>query len=414
MTDTNNTNFDAALKQIYRPSNLAKLTYKRRPLLGMLPKFEGFGGRNMPVPILYGNPQGRSATFATAQSNATQVLVEDFLLTRVSNYAVSTITGEVIETTRGDNMAFLRALKTKIDSTMNVLSDDWETALFRDTNGHRAQTGSVTNADPMVITLLQTEEITNFDVGMVLIADATATGATPNATPASVAVAGISRSAGTLTTDYANDGTTTDWAANDYLFVSGDQSAKIAGLASWFPGSAPGATSFFGVDRTTDDRLSGTIHDGSGGPVEEAGIDAQSKVAREGGGGGDQVWLMHHGQMRKLIKELGGKKEYTSVGARGGKGMIADIGYAGVRIYGDTGEIKAVACNKAQALYSYILQLDVCQFATIGAPVRLLNEDGNKILRQASADGYEVRIGGRGNFCSKAPIWNANVKLSAV
>jgi len=412
MTSTNNTNFDPALKQIYRDSNKEKLTYKNRPLLGMLPKFEGFKGRNMPVVNLYGNPQGRSAAFATAQANATPVLLEDFLMTRANNYAVATITGEVIESTRGDNAAFLDALKTKIDTAFASLSDDLETSLFRPAAGWRAQVGSVTVASPMVITLLQIEEIPNFEVGMTLVADATAAGSSLNATPATAAIAKISRSAGTVTTDYDNSGGTTDWAASDYLFVQGDASAKISGLRSWFPSSAPGATAFFGVDRTTDGRLSGTIHDGSSQPVEEAGIDACSKLAREGGK--PDVWLMHHAQVRRLNKELGAKKEYTSMGARNKKGMVADVSYDGVVIMGDSGPVKVIACNKAEARYSYMLQMDSNQYATLGPATKFLMEDNLRILRQAAADGYEVRLGSRGNFLSKGPIWNANVYLPAV
>ena len=152
MTSTTQSNFDPALKQIYRDSNVQKLTYTMRPLLGMLPKFEGFGGRNMPIVLQYGNPMGRSAVFATAQSNRTQVRVEDFLLTRRNNYQVASIDGEVIESTRGDSYAFLAALKLKIDTAMMNLSDDVETELFRSGEGWIAQIGSLTSARSMTCT----------------------------------------------------------------------------------------------------------------------------------------------------------------------------------------------------------------------------------------------------------------------
>ena len=148
-TSTTNTNFDAALKQIYRDSYTRKLTFRRRPLFGLLPKFEGFGGRNMPIVLQYGNPQGRSRTFSNAQTNRTQIRVEDFLLTRVNNYAVSTIDGETIESTRQDDYAFLSALKLKIDSTMASLADDLESSFFRSSDGNRGQISAVTTANPM-------------------------------------------------------------------------------------------------------------------------------------------------------------------------------------------------------------------------------------------------------------------------
>lgn len=418
MTSTTQTNFDPALKQIYRESNVQKLTYAMRPLFGMLPKFEGFGGRNMPVVLQYGNPMGRSAVFSTAQSNRTQVKLGAFLLTRVNNYSVATIDGEVVESTRGDNYAFLEALKLKIDTAMAALADDIETELFRDGNGYiaRIATAGLSSANPMVITLAQVEEITGFEVGMVILADDTITGASLKATPASITIAGVDRSAGTITTGYDNSGSTTDWAAADYLFVSGDQATgagttnfrKIAGLDAWCPSSTT-STSFFGVDRTVDSRLAGLTHTGTSDTLEDAAIDAQSKASREGGM--PDVFFLHHAQVRRLNKELGAKKEYTESNASGPDGLIATVGYRGIVINGDHGPINVIAANKCQANVGWMLQKDVWTLNTLGPAVKMLMEDNLRILRQASADGYEVRLGSRGQLGCKAPIWNVRVSL---
>lgn len=418
MTSTTTTNFDGALKQIYREGNVQKLTYVHRPLFGLLPKYESFGGRNMPIVLQYGNPMGRSAVFSTAQSNRTQVRVDDFLLTRVNNYSVATIDGEVVEATRGDNYAFLQALKLKIDTAMAALSDDIETGLFRNGEGWIAQITSVTSANPMVITLSQTEEITGFELGMVLVADDTSTGASLRATPASAVINGVNRSSGTITTDFDNSGPTTDWAASDYLFVQGDQATaagttnyrKVTGLAAWLPSSAPSSgESFFGVDRSVDSRLYGQIHTGTSDTMEDAAIDAQSKASREGGM--PDVMLLHHAQVRRLNKELGAKKEYCESSASGKDGMIANISYKGIMIQGDHGPITVVAANKCQANVGWLLQKNTWLLATLGPAVKILMEDNMRILRQASADGYEVRIGSRGQLGCKAPTWNVRISL---
>lgn len=418
MTSTTNSNFDPALKQIYRDSNLQKLTYDKRPALGLLPKFEGFRGRNMPIVLQYGNPMGRSAVFATAQSNRTQVRLEDFLLTRRNNYSVASVDGEVVESSRGDTASFIEALKLTIDKAMAALSDDCETELFRSGEGHMAQIGSVSSANPMVVTLLQTEEITSFDVGMVILADDTSTGASLRATPASVTVASVNRGSGTFTTAFDNSGPTTDWAANDYLFVSGDQatgagtsnSRKMSGLAAWLPGSAPsGGESYFGVDRSVDSRLYGQVHTGTMDTLEDASIDAQSKSAREGGS--PDTLMLHHAQVRRFNKELGAKKEYSETKAVGPSGMEANVSYRGITIQGDEGPINVIAANKCQANVGWLLQKDVWLIASIGPVVKILDEDGNRMLRQSTADGYEVRIGSRANLGCKAPIWNVRISL---
>lgn len=408
-TSTTNTNFDPALKQIYRDKYVQKLTFTRRPLFGLLPKFEGFGGRNMPIVLQYGNPQGRSRKFSNAQSNRTQIRLEDFLLTRVNNYAVSTIDGETIESTRGDDYAFLSALKLKIDATMAALADDLESSFFRSSDGNRGQIASVTAANPMVITLSQTEEAPLFEVGMTLVADDAAAGGTLRTAPATATVNGVNRSSGTITTNYNNALSSTDWAANDYLFVQGDEGIATSGLIAWCPSSAPGSTAFFGVDRTPDSRLYGLSHTGTGDTLEDVAIDSQSKASTQGGS--PDLFVTHHAQVRKFIKDLGAKKEYVETKAVGADGMPANVGYRSLIIQGDEGPIAVVAANKCQANRGWTLQRNTWSLNTLFAPVRVLADDGLRILRQASADGYEVRMGHRGNIGCNAPIWNVNCTL---
>ena len=82
---TNLTQWDDALKQYYIDKKPMDVAYGDHPFLQMIPKNTRFRGKNMPLPILYARPQGRSATFATAQSNATSSSLGEFLLTRVKN-----------------------------------------------------------------------------------------------------------------------------------------------------------------------------------------------------------------------------------------------------------------------------------------------------------------------------------------
>lgn len=413
-TSTTTTNFDPAMKQIYRPENVQNLTYDTRPFFGMLAKNEGFGGRNLPIVIQYSNPAGgRSAAFATAQSNRSQLRVEDFLLTRVSDYQIATIDSEVIEATRGDTYAFLSALKQKIDGSFNALSDAIESFLFRSGTGSLAAIGAITansSGTSELITLAQIEEICNFELDMVLVAS-TADGGALRATPGTSTVAAVDRSAGTLLVGDLTAGT--DWIANDFLYVQGDaanagSNVKISGLAAWLPSSVT-ATSFFSVDRTVESRLAGLNHTGTSDSMEDVCIDAQSKVGREGGKA--DVFIVHNAHYRRLIKELGAKKVYDEVIANSAKGGIATIGYRSVVIEGDYGPIKVVPANKCQATIGWMLTSSVWKFQTLGPATKFLMEDGLRILRQSSADGYEVRMVMRGNLSCKAPIWNCRVSL---
>lgn len=414
-------NFDASLKQIYRPSNVKKLTYEDRPLYALLPKFEGFGGRNMPVVVKWGHPQGRSKTFTVAQAIASEVKVDDFLLTRVSDYSINYIEAEVLEATRGDTYSFLNALSQVIDGTLEALADSIETKLFRAGTGSLARlsaTTAPTVADPMVLTLLYSDEITNFEYNMQLVAAATDMGAL-NATPAQVVVKGVDRSSGTITTAYDNSGAATDWLASDYVAGRGDATTgtaaaldNMAGLQAWVPDSAPAATAFFGVDRTQDSRLGGLRYDASGGgKLEEHFIKAQSIAAMHGGK--PTLLGMHHAQMRRLNIELGAKKVYRDVMARDKKGQMATVSFRSVVIEGDYKPINVVAMNKCQAVKAWLLTVEDWLLASLGPCTKIIVDDGLRLLRMADQDSFEIRSRFRGNLCTKSPIRNVNITLPA-
>lgn len=48
------TSFASALKQHYTNDKVENLVYQDNPLFAMLSKYEQFGGKNLPIPILYG------------------------------------------------------------------------------------------------------------------------------------------------------------------------------------------------------------------------------------------------------------------------------------------------------------------------------------------------------------------------
>jgi hypothetical protein len=310
----------------------------------------------------------------------------------------------------------LKALKSVIDGTIEALSDEIETLLFRSGSGSICQlhaTTVPTVANPMVLTLDYPDSITGFEVGMVIVASTADGGATRN-TPATATIAAVNRTLGTITTGYDNGGAGTNWATTDYISRSGNEAAAgtnkcISGLAQWFPASGVTPGALFGVTRTTDSRLYGLSYDGSSGPIEENLIVAQSRAARERGK--PDICIMHHAQYRRLILELGAKKVYSEVLAKNNKGGDATVGYSGVQIIGDHVTINVVAANKCQPKTAWMLTKDCNLLASLGSPTSIIIDDGLRMLRSASADSYEIRTRFRGNFASKAPIWNVNITM---
>ena len=401
------TSFDAALKEHYNNQMVENLVYKNNPLLAMLPKYEGFGGRNYPMPLIYGNPQNRSSTFSNAIGLSSESQVEAFTLTRVKNYSMAFIDGETLEASKGDKNAFMSALTTEIDGAFASISNDIAFGIGRDSSGYRAQV----NAEPSeaastVITLKNAEDVVGFELNQDIVIHSAKSGGSQRIYDTGVTsglISAVDRSAGTITINaaYTSSGTI---AADDYIFVNGDRGNKISGLEDWIPDSAPSSSAFFGVDRSVDtNRLGGIRTSGTSMPIEEALIEAAMDIGREGGN--PDYAFLNYKQYAKLVKSLGSKVQYIDLDVNG------VVGFRGVLIHGANGPIKVLADRSIRDSRAYLLSMNTWELASLGPLVKMLQADGNKLLRQSSADAYEVRIGSYAQLGCKAPGHNGVVTL---
>jgi len=397
------------VKQHYTSETVENMVYKDNPLLALIPKYESFGGKNLPIPVLFGNPQGRSKTFSNAQTrgSATNSQITDFVLTRVKDYSIATIDNETLEASKGNPNAFMEAATTEIDGAIQALTRSLAIGIYGGSDGNIGQVSvEPTEAATTVITLKNADSVTNFEVGMMInIWSAKSGGSQRNVdgSTTSLEIDAIDRSAGTITFSeaYTSSGTI---AADDYLFVEGDRGLALSGLDSWLPSTAPTSTPFFGVDRSVDTtRLGGVRHDGSSQPIEEALVDAASKVSREGGK--VDYCFLNYAKYAELEKALGSKVSYVDLS------MNAEVGFRGIEINGPRGTIKVVADQNCPADVAFMLQLNTWKLYSLGKAVRVIDTDGLSMLRQASADGVEVRYGHYGQVGCKAPGYNARVSL---
>lgn len=423
---SNPTNQVAVLKELYPEDGdyMKDLVYKKNPHLALVKKNEspsGFAGKYIPVPLVYGTPQGRSANFTNAQGNQTAPAVSSFFVYRVSNYQLVTITNELIEATKDDAGAFVDEVKLNMDTGFRNISNDLALDLYGSGNGNRGQYASISTG---VITLSQPAQIVNFEVGMSLVSFSISGSTYTQSTGAAVGyVIAVNRSAGTLAvsaTPGGAAGTPTNWSTSfPYLGVQGDVAfgsitvttgfLKVSGLSAWLPTTAPSAgDSFWGVDRSVDvTRLAGVRFDGSAESIEEALIDASSLVAREGGQ--PDMCFTNFQSWAALEKSLGSKVQYVDV-----KHEEADIAFAGIRIHAPYGPITVIPDRNCPALTAYLLQMDTWQLRSLGKAPHILTYglEGLEGLRVGTADALEVRIGYYANLICNAPGWNCVVQLS--
>lgn len=416
----------AALKELYTGDDFMKdLVYKKNPLLALMPKDEspsGFAGKYIPVPLVYGTPQGRSATFSNAQGNQTAPALSSFFVYRVSNYQLATITNELIEATKDNAGAFVDESKLVMDTAFRNISNDLALDLFNAGAGVRGQISSISTG---LIQLVDVNSVVNFEVGMSLVSfSISGTTYTQSTSSAVGYIISVNRSSGQITVSTSpggSAGTPTNWSTSfPNLAVQGDLSfgtlatqnsfLKVSGLAAWLPQTAPvSGDNFWGVDRSADPtRLAGVRFNGSSESIEEALIDASALVAREGGQ--PDMCFMNFASYAALEKSLGAKVQYVDV-----HHDEADIAFAGIRIHAPYGPIVVIPDRNCPSQTAYLLQMDVWKLRSLGRAPHILTYglEGLEGLRVGNADALEIRIGYYANLICSAPGWNCVVQLSA-
>lgn len=406
-----------ALKTLWPQSRVYNTVYSAHPFLAMIPKNEEFYGDSMYIAVRYADSQGRAAAFGTAQTLSQSTVTGAhkgmrFQITRVRDYQVVALETEAILAAKRDVGSLIRSLDTEIGTGVNNLSKSLATALFRGRAGNIGQVSSSVAITATTITLQNANDVTSFEVGMVLVAASSIASGTANrTTPATAQITGVDRDAGVLTFG-AGTFTGTNWAASDFLFAQGDSVAggttfqKVFGLADWLPSTAPTTgDAVFGAqaDRSVDPtRLAGIRIDASALSPEEAAARSLVRLSREGGN--PDYMVANHQDWQNISTSLGSKVEtsYTSTG---------EFGFEALRIRGPRGLCSIVADQDCPQGRGYLLQMDTWKLYSLEGCPQILNMDGNQLSRVYNADQFEARIVYYANTACTAPGFNATVNM---
>ncbi len=404
MASATTTTLDAVLKVYYDDQKVNTLRYSESVVFAMLARMTKFGGKNYPLPIVYNAPTGRNPTIAGAQAAANPSRSEDFVLTRVKDFGVVTISNEALEASEmGDKSAFLSARVTEIDGIMSTLVRSISTALFGTGSGSIANAGTPSTTS---LPLSDPEQIINFELGDEISASATDT-ATPRTGTATVTA--IDYDTGVLTSDSNWTVQISGLIAGDFLQVSGDLNAKLTGFAGWIPASAPSATPFFGVDRSVSpNRLGGirvpTTIAPPGLALEEKILRAVARVAREGSK--PDMFVLNHAKWADLQSSLGTRVHFGEVKSHDGS-----FGFRSIQIMSGSTVVDVVADSYCPSAVGYILQKDTWKLYSLGDVPRFENGDGLMMLRLGADDGVEVRAKYYAQLGCNAPGKNGRVAL---
>lgn len=406
------TTHDALLKEVYSKKEVEKVVIKNNPLLAMLEKKNAFrenGGRLYVVPVIYGVGQGTSATFADAQSNSDSSTASvAFNVTRVKQYQVANIDRELMKATEGNANAFIDATKDMIEGALYNLGRDLELALFRSGWGSRGTVGSSSGS---TITLATADDAHNFEIGQVVQFSASESAAVLRDSGDSLTISGINYDDGILTFSAAVSGIS-GLSNGDHIFLKGDREnsatptrKKVAGLEAWVPYTRPSASeSFFGVDRSVSDRLSGVRVDATGLSVSDALLKLGHKLARVGSA--PDIAMVSFDTWAKLSAEMMGKGQ-VDVQAVGDLG----IGFRAIEVAAGQSLVKVLPSHGCPNNRLFMLDSSKWELATLGDTIEIHDEGGSRLMQKASSDSYELRASTIGNLVCRAPGFNGVAKL---
>ena len=394
----------AALKQIYPTGVPKEMIYKNSPFLASIKKDTNkLRSQGIVIPLHYTGPQGISANFANARTYQTSSEYAKITLTHKNYYGTAQIDGEVIDMAKGDPGAFIDALKTETDRAIYGVKRSLSRHIFGNGGGAlgRVATFSTTTA-----TLSNPSDVRFFEVGQELAFDDT-DGSSGGAVRAGTAtVTGVNRATGALTSDSDWDAQITSPTALDYAFRVGDFGATLAGVEAWLPRTASGAliTAFYGLDRSPDSRLYGQRGDLSSYTPEEQLVVGAEQLARENGT--VDFAVVNTVNYRNLVLALGSKVVYDTM-----ESYDAKIGFKVVKVAGPTGDIAVMPDADMPVDRLFMGQLDTWTLYSMGDLVKLLDNDGNAVLRTGTTDAVELQLVSRSNLGCIAPGFNANFQI---
>lgn len=386
----------AVLKKTY-PDGIVEIDYRKSKTLALLKKRKGGlvstpFGESFDVPVKHGNPQAGSATYATGYNLASseKSRYSKWVITPGTVFHFADVNGDI--TRRGASTgSFIDAMASEIEHAKDAIRRMAEIMLFKGGWGDLGRLSAAANVGSTTAVVLNNPWMVRyFEKGIRCVFSASEAGNTlKGATPA--VVTGRHPSAGTLDFDIAPNTAGTAAANSDFIFRNGDRQDSAGptrlcptGFKGWLPQTAPTATLFNGLDRTSDDRLGGLRWDATqSGSIEEAFMDSDALV--EGEGGEISHYVMGTDTFTKLAKSLTGKIEYCDI--------MTDVGI-GLKGFTMTGSgaifYKDPACEEGVA---YGFNLEEFEILYAGKDFcSIINDDGLMFRRVAGSDLWRAEL----------------------
>jgi hypothetical protein len=418
------TTFDGLLKERYLDSSIVeKLMYPENVLFGLMKKGSGMVGDNLPIPILYGNPQGVASPFATAQTNASlaggggNVQTTKWNITTGDYHAVIHIGDKVLMASRTNQGAFLEDKRIEIDGLYETAAENLSIYLWGNGGQALGRIGVINSTGAAgTVTLTQTADIANFENLMSVVASANdGSDAAHTLRAGSDQIEGISRSDGILTFDDTTD--ITSLSANDYLFREGDffgdQGVIVIRGVQSFVTATKAPPALWGVTAATrasdPERFAGCRVDTAftaGKSYEERITILFSQMTGRFKAKAPTHVFLHPEDHQVLATQLSGR------GIRPLQDSSTKFGYSKIEVATSGGTVGIYADRHCPKGTAFALRLGDWGIDSMGELLHPQNGDGLTMLRRSTATDYEYRLISYPLAYCRAPKNSGRVSLS--
>lgn len=240
-----------------------------KPTLEAIGRSNELTGIETVVPIQLDIPQGQSADLRSALNNASPIYGKAWKITPKEYYAGMQLDAKTLMAGQNNEGAFFRLKEREYAGMLDSIGLDWERYLWGIDSGDGVGTGSLgqVGVDPgagatSVLQLKEKADAINFHVNQKIkfydnSGSGTPTGAARAGGAAGVyTVSGVNYVTGQVTFSGVN---VLDAAieVDDHLVRDGNVNNVFAGIPAWIPAADPGATSFFGLDRSLHPQMLG-------------------------------------------------------------------------------------------------------------------------------------------------------------
>lgn len=386
------------------------------PAYALIRKSTDFFEKTRNIAVGYGATQGAGADFTLAKANKQPSKETAFQITTVSYYSLFSVTRKLIRQSQNKRGAIAAALERESTLALKTWKRDMGYLVFGNGGG---SIGAVSSGQATAtVTLATTSDIRKFEPNMTLqVASDDGSATSPAGVRTGfVTVSSVDRLNGTVTItsgNWSDPGNIPAISASDSIFRAGNYAAVVKGFGSWLPSSNPASNdSFFGVNRSNDVFRLGGVRKTVTGLSPREGLMTLAMEAFNNGGAPTHEFR-HTADYLNLQLELqsAGNLLVTKEMAEKPDGEVFGVPFEGCMVMGPTGPVKIFPDYNCPQSTSFMLQLDTWTLAGTGDFPYIDAQDGNRILREESADSYEGRIVGDLQLYCEAPGYNVRGAL---